>query len=80
MQPRTVGPKTERLIELEATVPQCVYNMIKAIPGMSVLSFTQHTDLVALPLRPKNGAAAAHFDKRVSSNAFPQGLEQALAD
>ena len=71
MQPRTVGPKTQRLIEPEATIPQCVYNMIKAVPGVPVLPFTQDADSVAFLLRSNNGAAAAHFDKRVSRNAFP---------
>ena len=70
MQPRTVGPKTQRRIEPEATVPQRIYNVIKAVPGMPVLPVAQYTNSVAFHLRPKNGAAAAHFDKRMGGNTF----------
>jgi len=74
MQPRTVGAKTQHLIEPQATVPQCVYNMIKAIPGAPVLSVTQDADAVAVPLRSNNLSGAMQFDKWVSRDAFPQGM------
>jgi glycine/D-amino acid oxidase-like deaminating enzyme len=38
MQPRTVGSKSQRLIEFEATVPQCVYDVIKTVPRMTITS------------------------------------------
>jgi hypothetical protein len=45
--------------------------MIKAIPGGPALPVTQDADSVAFLLRCNNGAAATHFDKWVSRNAFP---------
>jgi hypothetical protein len=74
MQPRTIGAKTQHLIEPQAAVPQCVYNMIKAIPGGTVLPVTQDADTVAVLLRSNNLSAATHFDKWVSRDAFPQGM------
>ena len=71
MQPRTVGAKTHCLIELEATIPECVYNVIKTVPGMPVLPFAQYTNLVAFHLRVKNSAPAVHFYERMGSDAFP---------
>jgi hypothetical protein len=73
MQPKPLGPITQRLIEPEATIPQCVYDMIKAIPAESVLPLTQDANPVAFVLRSNNGAIATHFDLWVSCNAFPYG-------
>ena len=71
MQPRTVGPKTQRLIEREATVPQCVYNMIKRSREDPSCPLLRTRIPSAFLLRANNGAVATHFDKWVSGNAFP---------
>src|SRR4029453_3789156 len=73
MQPRPAGPITQRRIEPEATIPQCVYNMVKAIPAEPILPLTQDTNPVAFLLRSNDGAIATHFDQWVSRNAFPDG-------
>ena len=71
MQPGAIGPKTHRLVESEATIPQCVYNMIKAVTGRPVLSFTQYMDSIALFHRSNNGATATHFNLWETCNAVP---------
>src|SRR4029453_2246293 len=73
MQPRSVGPITQRFINRNAAIPQCVYNMIKAIPAEPILPLTQDADPVAFLLRSNNGSIATHFDQWVSRNAFPDG-------
>jgi hypothetical protein len=62
MQPRTAGSKTQCLIELKATVPECIHNMIKAVPGGPVIPVIQNADSVAFLLRSNNSAVATYFD------------------
>src|SRR5437868_9169383 len=76
MQPGTVGAKAGRFIELEATIPQCVDNAIKAVAVRSAVTLAHYASLVGLDLDADNGTAAADFDERMSGNTFPQHLRK----
>jgi hypothetical protein len=69
MQPRTISPQTERLVEPEATVPKRVYNMIEAITAAAVSAFRHDPHPVALIFRSNNRAMQLDLDQRVSGNA-----------
>jgi len=73
MQPRSIGPKTQRLVEPEATIPECVYDMIEGVAQGTVLAFAKHADSVALRFCANNGATATRFDARAGREAFPYG-------
>ena len=78
MQPRTVGPKPESLIEREATIPKCVYDVIKAIPGQPVSSITQYMDSIPFPFCSNHRTATAHFDTWIGRNASTHSLGKRL--
>lgn len=72
MQPRTLGAETCRFIELEATIPQCVDNAIKAVPTLALLVLAQDAGAVARDLHADHVMAAAEFDERMGGNTVPQ--------